>query len=53
MNNPSTIGPNELLTVHFPDLKENQVMVPGTTKLTFNISLSGTDVHRTLVKNLG
>ena len=23
MNNPSTIGPNELLTVHFPDLKEN------------------------------
>ena len=22
-NNPSTIGPDELLTVHFPDLKEN------------------------------
>ena len=22
-NNPSTIGPNELLTVRFPDLKEN------------------------------
>ena len=53
MNNPSTIGPNELLTVRFPDLKENQVIVPGTTKLTFNISLAGTDVNRTLVKNLG
>ena len=24
-NNPSTIGPGELLTIRFPDLKENQV----------------------------
>ena len=52
-NNPSTIGPGELLTVRFPDLKENQVIIPGTTKLTFNISLAGTDVNRTLVGNLG
>ena len=52
-NNPSTIGPNELLTVRFPDLKENQVTIPKTTKLTFNIVLAGTDVNRTLVKNLG
>ena len=52
-NNPSTIGPDELLTVHFPDLKENQVIIPSTTKLTFNISLAGTDVNRTLVGNLG
>ena len=53
MNNPSTIGPDELLTVKFPNLKENQVIVPSTTKLTFNISLVGTDVNRTLVGNLG
>ena len=52
-NNPSTIGPDELLTVRFPDLKENQVIIPSTTKLTFNISLVGTDVNRTLVGNLG
>ena len=52
-NSPSTIGPNELLTVRFPDLKENQVIIPGTTKLTFNITLEGTDVNRTLVGNLG
>ena len=52
-NNPSTIGPGELLTVRFPDLKENQVIIPSTTKLTFNISLVGTDVNRTLVVNLG
>ena len=52
-NNPSTIGPGELLTFRFPDLKENQVIIPGTTKLTFNITLVGTDVNRTLVENLG
>ena len=52
-NNPSTIGPDELLTVRFPDLKENQVIIPSTTKLTFDISLAGTDVNRTLVGNLG
>ena len=52
-NNPSTIGPGELLTVRFPDLKENQVTIPKTTKLTFNIALAGTDINRTLVKNLG
>ena len=52
-NNPSTIGPDELLTVRFPDLKENQVIIPGTTKLTFNITLAGTDPNRTLVENLG
>ena len=52
-NNPSTIGPDQLLTVRFPDLKENQVIIPSTTKLTFNISLAGTDVNRTLVGNLG
>ena len=53
MNNPSNISPDELLTVCFPNLKENQVIIPGTTKLTFNISLSGTDTNRTLVGNLG
>ena len=52
-NNSSTIGPDELLTVRFSDLKENQVIIPSTTKLTFNITLAGTDVNRTLVGNLG
>ena len=52
-NNPSTIRPGELLTIRFPNLKENQVIIPSTTKLTFNITLAGTDVNRTLVGNLG
>ena len=29
------------------------MIIPGTMRLTFNISLLGTDVNRTLVKNLG
>ena len=29
------------------------MIIPGTTKLTFNISLAGTDANRTLVNNLG
>ena len=41
------------MTVHFPDLKENQLIIPSTTELTFNISLAGTDVNRSLVGNLG
>ena len=52
-NNPSTIGPDELLTVRFPNLKENQVIIPSITKLTFNISLAGKDVNKTLEGNLG
>ena len=52
-NNPSTIGPGELLTVRFPDLKENQVIIPGTTILTINATLVGTDPIRTPVGNLG
>ena len=39
--------------MRFPDPKESQLIIPSTTKLTFNISLSGTDVNRTLVENLG
>ena len=41
------------MTVPFPDRKENQVIIPRTTKLTLDVSLAGTDVNRTLVGNLG
>ena len=29
------------------------MIIPGTTKLTFTVSLSGADVNKTLVGNLG
>ena len=40
-DNSFTIGPDELLTVRFPDLKENQVIIPGTTKIDFHHFSSG------------
>ena len=39
--------------MRFPDLKENQLIIPSATKLAFNISLVDTDADRTLVGNLG
>ena len=47
------VGPDGLLTVRFPGLGGSQVIVPATTKLTSDISLSGTDESGALAKNLG
>ena len=52
-NNPSSIDQNQQLLVRFPNLGPNDVIVPGTARLAFTISLSSTDVSRTLVKNIG
>lgn len=53
-NNPPTIDQNQLLTVRFPNLDANDIIVPGTTKLTFDITLnSKEDVNRTLINNIG
>ena len=52
-NNPSTIDEKQLLTVRFPNLGEDDVIVPCTTRLAFNIELEATDKNRTIVKNLG
>jgi hypothetical protein len=50
-NNPSTIDQNQMLTVRFPNLFENDVVVPGTSRLAFNIKLS--DKASTIVNNIG
>ena len=53
-NNPSTIDANQILTVRFPNVGENDVIVPGTVRLAFNIMLNGgTDANCTTVNNLG
>jgi hypothetical protein len=51
---PSTITPGVELEVRFPDLGKNDVIVPGTSKLSFKIDLtSATDANRSIVNNLG
>ena len=37
---PSEIGRNQLLTLKFPDSGSDDVIVPGTANLSFDIELS-------------
>ena len=53
-HNPSEIGQNQLLMVKFPSLASDDVIVPGTANLSFNIELTSTaDLKRKLVSNIG
>ena len=52
-NNPATVDQNQHLLVRFPNLGVDDVIVPGTARLAFTISLSSTDSNRTLVQNIG
>ena len=52
--NPSEIDQNQLLLVRFPNLGSDDVIVPGTANLSFDIELSATaDPRKTLVSNIG
>ena len=53
-DNPSEIDQNQLLLVRFPNLGNDNMIVPGTANLSFNIELSSkVDPDRTLVSNIG
>ena len=50
-HNPSEIDQNQLLLVRFPNLDSDDVIVPGTVNLSFNIELTSTaDAKRMLVR---
>ena len=52
-NNPSSMDQNQQLLVRFPNLGAHDVVVPGTARLAFTVSLTSTDANRTIVKNVG
>ena len=53
-HNPSEIDQAQLLLVRFPNLGSDDIIVPGTANLSFNIELTSTaDPKRTLVSNIG
>ena len=53
-NNPSTIDQNQQLLVRFPNLTNNDVIVPGTVRLAFEIELvSSKDADKTIYQNIG
>ena len=53
-HNPSEIDQNQELLVRFPNLGSDDVIIPGTANLSFNIELTSTvDTNRTIVSNIG
>lgn len=50
--NPSEANPGETLRVCLPKLNENEVIVPGTLSLVFDLDLSGGDVNNFVVQNV-
>ena len=51
---PSEIDQVQELLVRFPNLGSDDVIIPGTTKLSFNVELTSTiEPNRTLVSNIG
>ena len=52
-NNPSTIDQNQQLLVRFPNLSNNDVIVPRTARLAFTIELTSKDPNATVYQNLG
>ena len=53
-HNPSEIDQNQELLVRFPNLGSDDVIIPGTANLSFNIELTSTvDANKTLVSNIG
>ena len=53
-HNPSEIDQAQELLVRFPNLGSDDVIIPGTPNLSFNIELTSTvDANRTLVSNIG
>ena len=50
--NPSEANPGETLYVHVPKLNENEVVVPGSLALRFDIDLSGGHANNFLVQNV-
>ena len=52
-NNPSTIDQNQQLLVRFPNLSDNDVIVPRSARLAFTIELTTKDANATVFQNLG
>ena len=50
--NPSEASPGETLYVHVPKLNQNEVIVPNSLALIFDIDLSGGHANNFLVQNV-
>lgn len=49
---PSEVNPGETLYVHVPKLNRNEVIMPGSLALHFNMHLTGGNTNNFLVQNV-
>ena len=50
---PSTANPGETLYINIPKLSGNNVIVPNSVRLAFDLELQNTEANDTVVNNLG
>ena len=51
--NPSTIAKDQIFTIKFPSLGQDDLIVPGTVRLGFNIEIESDNPECYFVNNLG
>ena len=51
--NPSSANPGETLTIYIPKLPGNNVIVPNSVRLAFNLDIIGGEANDTVVDNVG
>ena len=51
-NNPETISPYKTLRVVFPSLEPNDVITPGTARISFKLSVTGGMVKNNVCRSL-
>ena len=52
-NKPSTIDQNQQLLVRFPNLSNNDVFIPRSLRLAFEMEITSKDANATIYQNLG
>lgn len=52
-SNPSTLDQNQQLSVRCPKLSDNDIIVPRSARLIFEIYINSTDANATIYKNIG
>jgi len=52
-NNPSTIDQSQQLLVRFPNLSNNNIIVPRTVRLAFDFEINSSDADASIYNNLG
>ena len=53
VNMPNMAYPNQYIDIKIPHGSRDQVIIPDTVKITFNLEIESTDKSRSAVNNVG